>query len=355
MNQVARARPPRMKRAKAPSMSTKAQASVAAAYATGQSGKGARVTASRESCRVVHREFVANLTGSATFTVANTFAVNPGVAATFPWLSGIAQNWETYRFRYLRLCYYTRTGSNIPGSVIMAHDPDSSDAAPVSEQVMTTYEACEEDAPWKDICLQMRSLALHDLGPRKFVRTGALAANQDIKLYDSGNVFVATVDGTAVSWGKLWLEYDVEFYTPQLPPAGVPALSGSLVNPTGAGITTGALVGTNQVAAGVLALSCPAAVLTVSNLTVGGTYLLNFFFTSSLGATVTQAVTSGATLKNALAVATASAGGYGISSGSAVLTFVATATVATFTYTQSTTTGTSGSGFLCSAIAPTGL
>jgi len=203
-----------------PGRKARKQASVAAAYATGQSGKGAQVQASLDKCHIRHREFIGNVTGTTAFTIADTFAVNPGLAASFPWLAGIAQNWETYRFNRLRMCYYTRTGSNVPGSVIMAHDPDASDAAPVTEQIMTTYESTEEDAPWKDICLEVRSVTMQDIGPRKFIRTGPLAANQDVKLYDSGNLFVATVDGTAVSWGKLWVEYDIDLFTPQLPPGG---------------------------------------------------------------------------------------------------------------------------------------
>jgi hypothetical protein len=222
------------------------QRQVAAAYATGQTGQGAQVQASRDTCRVKHREFIANVTGSVAFTVQQTLAVNPGIAATFPWLAGIAENWESYRFRKLNLCFYTRTGSNVPGSVIMAHDPDSSDAAPASEQVMTTYEGCQEDAPWKDICLKLRVTSLNDLGPRKFVRTAALPANTDIKLYDSGNMFVATVDGTAVAWGKLWVEYEIDFFTPQLAPAGSSvALAARTSGTTGLG--TSVLFGTNAV------------------------------------------------------------------------------------------------------------
>lgn len=62
-------------------------------------------------------------------------------------------------------------------------------------------------------------------GNRKYVRTTALAANLDVKTYDAGNFFVCTTDGTAVNWGKLWVEYDVDLYVPQLPPQGIPHLA----------------------------------------------------------------------------------------------------------------------------------
>jgi hypothetical protein len=59
-------------------------------------------------------------------------------------------------------------------------------------------------------------MEMHQPGQRKFVRSQALAANLDIKTYDSGNLFVFTVDSAAAaSWGKLWVEYDVDLFTPQ--------------------------------------------------------------------------------------------------------------------------------------------
>jgi len=310
----------------------KRQESAAVAYATGQTGKGATVQASRDMCRVTHREFIGNVTGSTAFAIAAQFSLNPGLVASFPWLSGIAQNWETYRFRRLRLCFYTRTGTNVPGSVIMAHDPDASDAAPATEQVMTTYESVEEDAPWKDICLEMRPSSLHDLGPRKFVRTGALAANQDIKLYDSGNVFIGTVDGTAVSWGKLWFEYDIELYTPQLPPAGIPPLAGTLYSAAGTGGTTAALLGTAAVAAGSVGLSVVNNVVTMTNLVVGAEYqsVLNVGGATVTGA-LTQTFSAGATVKTLIISNGGNAGGFAASTASSVSTFTATAATATIT------------------------
>jgi hypothetical protein len=158
--------------------------------------------------------------GSQAYTVANQFSLNPGLPASFPWLSAQAQGWERYRFNKLKFCYYTRTGANVPGSVQLVPDYDAADPAPVSEQVASSYEDVEEDAPWKDIECELRPAALHALGPSKFIRQGVLAANQDIKTYDAGTFFLCTTDGTAVNWGKLWVEYDVTLMTPQLNAGG---------------------------------------------------------------------------------------------------------------------------------------
>jgi hypothetical protein len=106
---------------------------------------------------------------------------------------------------------------------MLVPDYDASDAPPVTEQIASSYEDVAEDAPWKDIVSDLRPDALHAIGPTKFIRTGPLQPNLDIKTYDAGNLFLCTIDGTAVSWGKLWVEYDVTLMTPQLNPAGFTA------------------------------------------------------------------------------------------------------------------------------------
>jgi len=328
------------------------QQSAAAAYATQQVGKGAQVQQSKDSIRVRHREFIGNVTGSVNFTVALTFAVNPGIASSFPWLSGIAQNWETYRFRSLRLCSYTRTGSNVPGSILLAHDPDSSDDPPSSEQVMSTYESLVEDAPWKDMCLNVAKVGLKDIGPRKFIRTAALAANQDIKLYDSGNLFVATVDGTAVAWSKLWVEYDVELYTPQLPPAGFVA-SGTITNAGGVGCAAATPLGTSRTILGNLISSATSAgLVSFQNLTVGGEYQVTFMAAGYAAFTPAAfSAATGLTLKNSF-VTVAGVGG---AAGSMVATYTATASVGSLQLNTTALTTPANVMYTIVPIAPSAL
>jgi len=146
--------------------------------------------------------------------------LNPGMSSTFPWLSTQAQAWESYRFNKLRFCAYTRCATSVPGSLMLIPDYDAADAAPATEQIASSYEDVEEGVPWKDSCAVLKPAAMHALGPRKFIRQGALSANQDIKTYDAGSLFVGTTDGTAVNWSKLWVEYDVTLFTPQLPSGG---------------------------------------------------------------------------------------------------------------------------------------
>jgi hypothetical protein len=120
-------------------------------------------------------------------------------------------------------------------------DYDAADSAPISEQIASAYEDVSEDVPWKDIKCTLRPAAMHPDGPKKYIRLSGLASNLDIKTYDVGNLFVGTTDGTAVPWGKLWVEYDVTLYTPQLPSAG--SLTSSFQSYLSAAPTSANLVG----------------------------------------------------------------------------------------------------------------
>jgi hypothetical protein len=150
----------------------------------------------------------------------------------------MAALWEEYQFSKLRFCYETRTGSNTPGSVIQAIDYDAADAAPTSEQVISSYQGAVEGAPWlPQICCDARGSSLSGFTKRRYLRTAALAANQDIKTYDVGNFFLAIVDGTAVGWGKLYVEYDVTFFIPQLPANGPLVILGGNIVGGGGGLS----------------------------------------------------------------------------------------------------------------------
>lgn len=195
---------------------------VAAAYASGQRSSAPKITATRDQSRIVHRELVTSVIGSTAFAVLSTYALNPGMSNLFNWLSTQAVGWEKYRFNKLCFKYYTRTGSGTPGSCMLAPDYDPADAAPASEVIASAYQSVAEDAPWKNIVCELDPKRF---GGEKFIRTGPLAPNLDIKTYDSGQLFLCTVDGTAVPWGKLWVEYDVTLMAPALPASGGALLS----------------------------------------------------------------------------------------------------------------------------------
>jgi hypothetical protein len=290
------AAPPRRKQGNGRAGAGK-QASAAAAYATAQTSGQAQIYRSgADSCRIVHRELVASVTGTVAYTVASSFSLNPGVAGSFPWLSTQATGWERYKWNSLKYCYYTRTGSNIPGSVMLVPDFDASDASPASEQHASAYQHCAEDAPWKDIkCILPARELMGDM-KEKFVRSSVTGANQDIKTYDAGNLFLCTVDGTAVPWGKLWVEYDVTLITPQVPSGGFQEV-GVLIG--GGAQTAAAPFGplASQVNTGPISLSVAANVLTIGNVNIGQELHLSSYINGTVITIWTMSAPIGMTLK----------------------------------------------------------
>jgi hypothetical protein len=283
-------------------LGTQRQTSAAAAYSTGQSSYAPLIQSSYESSRIKHRELIGSVVGTVAYSTAGLgpFFLNPGLSATFPWLATQAQGWEQYKFNSLKFCYYTRTGSATPGSVQLIPDYDAADAAPISEQIASAYEDVREDVPWKDIECVLDPRAMHPDGPRKFVRTSPLAANLDIKTYDVGQMFIGTTDGTAVNWGKLWVDYDVTLSTPQIPPGGFGVQGFQIVQsvvPTTANLFPGGGALVNAASTPYFNVPVTGQVITCNQ---AGTYLvtLQINATTSVVNTTNPAIANGGVLQD---------------------------------------------------------
>jgi hypothetical protein len=168
---------------------------------------------------VKHRELInASVAGSPTFTVQQTFALNPGIAATFPWLSVTAANWEQYQIHKLDFVYLPIAPTSTKGDLMLSPDYDASDPQPATEVQASDNSGTVEDVCWKVIRASLDVRAMMGLGPRRYVRTAAVAG--DIKTFDVGKMFLITNNEADTSpIGKLWVEYDIEFFVPQNSPS----------------------------------------------------------------------------------------------------------------------------------------
>lgn len=189
-------------------------------------GKVSRVNAPKiqamkdGDCQISHREYLGDLAGSVAFT-ANTYSINPGLPATFPWLSAIAQRYESYRFRSLKFEFETQAATTTTGTVALAVDYDANDAAPDTKAQVLTYRDTVRSPPWKSCCF---TAAREDLGKRSsyYVRNGSLGTSQDITLYDVGSLYACTqAQAGTTAVGELYVEYDIHLMTPQAGPLGV--------------------------------------------------------------------------------------------------------------------------------------
>lgn len=175
-----------------------------------------RITQRLGDTIVRHREFIADVVGVTTFGVV-TYAINPGVAATFPWLSTVAQRYESYRFQRLEFCYETTRSASTDGAVEGAIDYDAADAPPTTKSQLMAFCGAVRSGVWQEFRFNAKPRDVVKFASERFVRSGAPAANLDIKTYDVGNFHIGAsgcADTSAI--GELYVEYTVHLRTPQL-------------------------------------------------------------------------------------------------------------------------------------------
>lgn len=262
--------------------------SVAVAYSHVRHTTKARVMRSSvDSCRIVHREYLGNLNGTTTYSVPIAFTVQPGIEGNFPWLSVQAQGWEKYEFKRLRYSYVPFCGSTTQGTVMLIPDYNSADSAPGSQSIALSYHGAVTDSPWKEISCLLDPVALKGM---RFIRSSALLPNLDIKMYDAAQMFFGVNNAaTNGGWGGLYVDYDVEFFNPQLPS------SGPRTTTTGTGSTTIGSLWNGIKIYGPAAIGQYAAnVLEISGLNTAASYTLIVFCRVGNGlSALTSAATQG--------------------------------------------------------------
>lgn len=179
---------------------------------------------------VQHREFLGNVTatgGSGNISsFANlAYAINPGLVATLPWLSQIAQNFELFEFQGLIFEFKPTsgelgaTGTNSLGKVVMAtnYDPD----APLftSTIQMENYDYANACKPSEHMLHGVETAPKQRATSMLYVRTGT--SPKDKVLTDIGNFQLATeglpiTNGTTAIVGELWVTYACKLSRAQL-------------------------------------------------------------------------------------------------------------------------------------------
>jgi len=239
------------------------------------------------STRIVHSEYIGEVFGSANYNVAS-YAVQPGIANTFPWLSLMAPLYETYHINKLKFKFVTEKSTATNGAVMLAMDFDAQDSAPASKTALLSYHNAVRSQPWADCTYVANPSDVNKL-PNRYVRTAPIVSG-DLKTFDVGNFFIATQGCADTSvLGELHIEYDIEFKTPQLD-LGNFASAGSNFSGGTVGITGILLLGTSP------ALNNPGSGMPITyNTTTGaisfgqvGSYLVTFiiFTASSAGNTI---------------------------------------------------------------------
>lgn len=174
----------------------------------------------KDSVVVNHRECVCEIQGHTTFEAAhNVVALQPGLAASFPWLCGLAARYEKYRFRKLKYSFVPIVSASTNGVVSMVPDYDALDPAPTTFINAMQYAGAKSSPVWQQFSLVVPKKTLMPSDDTFYVRTEGLgAAVADLKTYDIGNLFICcegmAADHTVV--GHLYVDYEIELITPNI-------------------------------------------------------------------------------------------------------------------------------------------
>jgi len=169
---------------------------------------------------VTHCEFLRKVKGSVDFSISTSDPINPGMPAQFKWLWPIANQYESYKFHKLDYEFVNSKAGTFGGDVIMGIDYDPSDPSPFNEDELQSYWGSKTGQICRPLTYKADMKSLHKIGPTRYTRMGGSPA--DIKLYDSGNFFIATTDCADTSTiGRLFVHYVVELSTPQISPGNI--------------------------------------------------------------------------------------------------------------------------------------
>ncbi len=191
---------------------------------------------------VRHREYITDIVPTAAFTVQREVPINPGLFQSFPWLAGLAENFEQYDFRGLVFEYVSTSADSILssgvstalGTVMMATQYNVLSNAFQTKKELLNYQYANTQKPSSSFShpcdCRKNSNPLNKL----WVRTESTnLTGSDRRLYDLGDFVIATegCQGTTGSIGELWVTFEVELLKPKLVDLGFKPKQAIFVRP----------------------------------------------------------------------------------------------------------------------------
>jgi hypothetical protein len=152
------------------------------------------------------------------------FALNPGMAATFPLGSPEAKRFTEWKAVYCEP-YFRRTVSEYAtqgqiGRVVLAFDYSALNDAPASLQAAEALHCAMGMPCTPEIRLKLDPSILNKADP-KYIRSGPISGHSDIRLFDGGNLWFVTDGCTNSSQiGELRIRYKFLVRLPNLDDTG---------------------------------------------------------------------------------------------------------------------------------------
>ena len=178
------------------------------------------------------------------------FRINPGLGSSFPWLSGFANNYESWRPTSVILEYVPTSGMSVAsgdtalGSVTMAAQYNPFAVDPQNLIQIQGYPNSVTAAPWEHSLCGLECVASKRQSDTLLIRNANISANGGLTvdtgydtLFDLCEFFIATegCQVASVKLGQLWITYEIQLSNPIIPTV-------QNFNP---GLTLASLAGTN--------------------------------------------------------------------------------------------------------------
>lgn len=173
---------------------------------------------------VRHKEYLGEVLSNTSFTVQKSLRINPGDAATFPWLSRIANNYQQYRIKGMVFHYIPSSGSavastnNALGTVMMQTSYRSNDTAPSTKVELLNEYWSSEAVPSETFCHPIECNPNENPFNIQYIAESlaVIPAKDSPLLYDLGVTHIATSgqQTAGVVLGDLWCTYEIELKKP---------------------------------------------------------------------------------------------------------------------------------------------
>lgn len=189
-----------------------------------------RFLPNKRKTTIAFREYLGDVTSAATANTfkIDTYSINPGLVATFPWMSQLANNFEEYKIRGMLFEYNTTSGDALNsvntalGTVIMATQYNVLSPAFTTKQQMENYEFGCSGKPSQSILHAVECKPGETPASEMYIRNAAtVLTGSDLRLYDHGKFSIASMglQGTSVVIGELWVTYTVDLFKPKINPS----------------------------------------------------------------------------------------------------------------------------------------
>jgi hypothetical protein len=167
--------------------------------------------------RISHREMVTSVTGTENVDEFKlNFRVQPANFLSFPWLSQIANMFETYTFLMLKVIYVPRVPTTTAGQIGLALDFDSDDIPASTLTEFSQFKNSAVGSIWSGLVLEVSGDALQKCVRERYTDHGVMAHPYDPILHDVANLRIAVLSPSVAGvYGQIYFEYDIVLRTPE--------------------------------------------------------------------------------------------------------------------------------------------